>query len=295
MRLPLATLEVFDAIARAGSLRGAAEMLAVTPSTISHQLKTLEEQVGAALFIRTTRSVNLTEAGRTLLRDVAPAFEQINHGLTAARSAGHSARGSLRLAVPEFAYFLLLKDRLAEFQRSYPEIEVELVMTDALSDVIGDGMHAGFRLGGLVDQDMIAVPLTEPLRSVVVASPRYLETYGVPAQPQDLLDHNCLRYRFPSSGHIAPWAFEGPDGVFQVVVRGTLIADSSPVAIDMARGDLGLTFTFRDYCLQDLKQGQLVEVLTDYQAKVPAVHFYYPREYRNMVPLKLLLAHLQDR
>lgn len=293
MRLPLLTLEVFDAIVRAGTLRGAAEALGVKPATVSQQLKTLEEQVGAALFIRTTRSINLTEAGRALQRDIGPAFEQITLGLEAARSTGHSARGQLRLAMPEFAYFLLLQHSLADFQKTYPEIEVELVMTDALSDVVGEGMHGGFRLGGLVAEDMVAVALTEPLRSVVVASPEYVDTYGAPDTPQDLLSHNCIRYRFPSSGVVAPWSFNGPEGMFQVEVRGGLIANSSPVAIDMAKQGLGLSFTFRDYCLDDLERGDLVELLTDYQAQVPAVHFYFPTEYRNMMPLRLFLDHLK--
>ena len=204
MRLPLSTLEVFDAIAREGSLRGAAQVLGVKPSTVSHQLKNLEDQLGTALFIRTTRSISLTEAGRALARRTGPAFEQLGEGLYSARTAGHAARGTLKLAIPEFAYFLLVRDRLGSFQREYPEIEVELSITDALSDILDEGFHAGFRLGGLVAQDMIAKSLTAPLRAAVVASPKYLNTHGIPKEPLDLLAHNCLRYRFQSSSKIAP-------------------------------------------------------------------------------------------
>lgn len=293
MRLPLSTLEVFDAIAREGSLRGAAQVLGVKPSTVSHQLKKLEDQLGTALFIRTTRAISLTEAGRALERNTMPAFEQLSNGLESARSAGHAARGSLKLAIPELAYYLLVRKKLASFQKKFPEIEVELSLTDALSDIIGEGLHAGFRLGGLIAQDMIAIPLTAPLKTVTVASPEYLKQYGTPSTPQDLLSHNCLSYRFPSSGQIAPWTFSGPEGEYQVDVRGRLVSNSSPVTIEMATQGLGLAYTFRDYCTEPLATLELVEVLKDHQATLPSIHIYFPREYRAMVPLRLFIKHLE--
>lgn len=294
MRLPLSTLEVFDAIAREGSLRGAAQALGIKPSTVSHQLKNLEEQLGTALFIRTTRSISLTESGRALVRSTGPAFEQLGEGLYSAQTAGHAAQGALRLAIPEFAYFLLVRDKLVAFQKNYPEIEVEMSMTDALSDILSEGFHAGFRLGGLVAQDMVAISLTGRLSSTVVASPEYLKTHGAPKDPTELLSHNCLRYRFQGSGQIAPWIFSGTDGSYPVEVRGNLIANSSPATIDLALQGLGLTFTFRDYCTEALASGELVEVLTKHQATVPGVNIYFPREYRTMTPLRLFIEHLKD-
>jgi len=295
MRLPLSTLEVFDAIAREGNLRGAAQALGVKPSTVSHQLKNLENQLGTALFIRTTRSISLTEAGRALARNTAPAFNQLVEGLYSARTAGHAARGELKLAVPEFAYFLLVRDKLAAFQKEYPEIEIELSITDALSDILEDGFHAGFRLGGLVAQDMVAINLSAPLRAAVIASPTYLNMHGVPKVPLDLLAHNCLRYRFLTSGQIAPWTFSGPDGSYPVKVRGNLIANSLPVTIELALEGLGLAFGFKDYCLEALATEKLIEVLSDHQASIPGVNIYFPKEYRSMTPLRLFINHLQAK
>lgn len=292
MRLPLSTLEIFDAIAREGSLRGAAQVLGITPSTVSHQLKALEQQLGTALFIRTTRSIAMTDAGRALALHTSPAFDQLTEGLSSARTAGHAERGALKLAIPDFAYFLLVKDKLAAFQQSYPEIEVELSITDALSDILEDGFHAGFRLGGLVAQDMIAKRLTDPLRAAVVASPEYLKTHGVPREPMDLLKHNCLRYRFASSGQIAPWTFQGPDGVYPVDVRGTLVANTLPATLDLAQKGLGLVFGFRDYSVEALDRGDLVEVLADHQAPLPGINIYFPRAYATMIPLRLFIQHL---
>jgi DNA-binding transcriptional LysR family regulator len=293
MRLPLSTLEIFDAIAREGSLRSAARALGVKPSTVSHQLKNLEEQLGTALFIRTTRSISMTEAGRALARRTGPAFEQLGEGLYSARTAGHAARGALKLAIPEFAYFLLVRDKLAAFQTEYPEIEVELSITDALSDILDEGFHAGFRLGGLVAQDMVAKRLTAPLKAAVVASPEYLNTHGIPTEPPNLLAHNCLRYRFHSSGLIAPWTFAGKEGAYPVKVRGNLIANSLPVTLELAQQGQGLAFGFRDYCLDALADGDLVEVLADHQAPIPGINIYFPQEYRAMTPLRLFIKHLQ--
>ncbi len=196
MRLPLSTLEVFNAIAQHGSLSAAAHKLGIKRSTVSHQLKNLEDSIGTALFIRTTRSVNLTEAGRALVRESGPAFEQLANGLESAQTVGHAVRGTLKLAIPEIAYHLLVREILVPFQALYPEIEVELLLTDALSDVLGEGLHAGFRIGELIAQDMVAINLTGPLSVAVVASPEYLKVHGTPKDPAELLKHNCLRYRF---------------------------------------------------------------------------------------------------
>ena len=204
MRLPLPSLEVFAAIARHGSLRAAGEALGVKSSTVSHQLKALETQLGTALFIRTTRSVSLTEAGRALLRGAGPAFEQLAEAYESARNTGHAARGALKLAMPDFVYHLFVSPILPGFCAAYPEIELELSLTDALSDILGEELHAGFRLGDRIAQDMVAVRLTQPLPLAVTASPGYFAAHGTPQQPRDLLDHSCIQYRFQSSGRIAP-------------------------------------------------------------------------------------------
>ncbi len=293
MRLPLSTLEVFNAIAREGSMSAAAQALGIKRSTVSHQLKNLEDQLGTALFVRTTRAINLTEAGRALMRASGPAFEQLADGLETARSAGHSARGELKLAAPEFAYQLLLRGKLISFQEKYPEISLELSLTDALSDILHEGLHAGFRLGGLVAQNMIAKPLTPALNSAVVASPAYLERHGAPEHPKDLLNHNCLGYRFQSSGQLAPWAFTGPDGDYAVSAPGSLVANSLPVTIEMARQGLGIAYTFCEICEDSLGRGDLVEILTEHRAAMPGINIYFPQEYRSFIPLRLLIEHLQ--
>ncbi len=295
MRLPLTTLEVFTAIANHGSLKNAARALGLKPSTVSHQLKNLEERIGAALFVRTTRTINLTEAGRALLRGTSPAFEQIAEAVESARTTGHAARGSLKLALPEYAYDLVVAAMLPSFRNAYPEIQIELSLTDAFEDILDTGLHAGIRLGDLIAQDMIAIRLTDPLQLAVAGSPAYLEKAGTPVAPEDLLAHECIRYRFHSSGEFAPWKVDGPAGQSDVAVTGSLVVNSLSVAVDAARRGEGLIYLLQDYIAKDVVDGHLVPVLQEFMPHVPGFFLYFPRAYREMVPLRLFVDHIRQR
>ena len=129
MRLPLTTLEIFNAIAETGSLRAAGEHLGLQPSTVSHQLKTLENQLGVSLFSRTTRSVKLTEAGRALFRGANPALQQLEESVQAARDVGRSKRGVLRITMPGFAFDMTLSKKVSSFRNLYPDVELEINIT----------------------------------------------------------------------------------------------------------------------------------------------------------------------
>ena len=292
MRLPLATLEVFDAVAREGSFKGAAARLGVQPSTVSHQLKKLEEQLGTPLIIRTTRSLNLTEAGRTLLRGAGSAFEQLGDAVESARSEGLVPRGTLRLAMPEFVYKLLVGQAIGSFREAYPEIELDMSFTEALSDILREEMHAGFRLGDRIAQDMVAIRLTRPLPLAVMASPNYFERFGTPSHPSELLDHKCIRYRFQTSRRISEWRFTEKGREYNVDVNGPLIVNALPTSLDLACQGQGLIYTFRDYCSEELDAGKIVSVLDEFLGETPGIYVYFPREYRAMAPLRLFIDHL---
>ena len=295
MRLPLATLEVFDAIAREGSFKGAAARLGLQPSTVSHQLKSLEDQLGTPLIIRTTRSLNLTEAGRTLLRGAGPAFEQLGDAVDRARSEGRVPSGTLRLAMPEFVYKLIVGPAIGSFRQAYPEIELEMSFTEAFTDILGEEMHAGFRQGDRIAQDMVAIRLTSALPLAIVGSPDYFKRHGTPLHPSDLLDHDCIRYRFQTSRRIAPWTFAQDGKDFSVDVKGRLVVNSLSTTLDLACQGQGLVYTYKDYCTAELASGDLVSVLQDFLEPTPGVYVYFPREYRTMLPLRLFIDHLTKR
>src|SRR5215468_10373536 len=167
-------VEAFLSVARHRNFRRAAAELGVTPSAISQAIRALEARVGAALFIRTTRSVGLTEAGERFLARAKPAFEELVAASEAARGLGQRPSGLLRLAVPRAVVPLLLEPVIASFCQAYPEIELEIVASDELVDLAAGGFDAGIRLGQFIAPDMVAVRLTQPFPLAVVGSPDYL-------------------------------------------------------------------------------------------------------------------------
>lgn len=292
MRLPLSTLEVFDAIAREGSLRAAATRLGLQPSTVSHQLKALEGQLGVTLFARTTRSIALTEAGQALFRGSNPAFDQIEAALQAARDTGRSRRGSLRLTMPGFAYDMVVADKLKSFREAHPDVELEISINETFVDLFEDRFHAGIRLGDRVDPDMIAVRVSPPLGIAVLASRSYLDRHGEPATPQELAAHECIRYRFGRSRRYAPWDFIGPNGRYSVEVSGNLVVNTLPSLYSAVRQGLGLGYSFADYRPPGT-QSDIVPLLQEFTEPIAGTYLYYPREYRSVELLRLFIDHVR--
>src|SRR6266536_1527633 len=200
-------VEAFLSVAQHRSFRRAAADLGVTPSAISQAVRTLEARVGAALFIRTTRSVGLTEAGARFLSRAKPAFEELIAASEVARDLGQRPTGLLRLTVPRAVVPILLQPLIASFCQAYPEVEVEIAASEELVDLAAGGFDAGVRLGQFIAADMVAVRLTKPFRFIIVGSPGYLRRCKRPERIDDLRQHACLRIR-RSNGSIAPWSFD---------------------------------------------------------------------------------------
>lgn len=276
-RLPFSGLEVFLAVAEHGSLRRAAAALDVQPPAVSYGLKTLERQIGAALFVRTTRSVQLTDAGRSLLARARPAVAELHDALEDARSAGGTTKGTVRISLPSVAHDLTIGRRLAAFQARFPEIVLELSFDEAFVDIVAGSLHAGVRLGDHISSDMIAVRLTPPFREAVFASPSYLEARGRPLRPADLLRHNCIRYRYIASGRMAEWQFLAEQGTTTVDVGGNLVVNSTNALLDAARNGLGLGWLFRPSIEDDLRAGRLETVLDLYAIERPGYFLYFPK------------------
>ena len=180
------------------------------------------------------------------------------------------------------------------FRAAYPEIELEFSFSDAFSNILGDELHAGFRLGDRIAQDMVAIRLTQPLKLGVFVSPKYLCEFGSPAHPSDLLDHECIRYRFQTSGNIADWTFVDGETEYNVDVEGYLTVNTLPAMVDLALRGQGLIMTFRAYCQSSPESGSLTSVLEEHIGETQGLHIYFPREYRSMVPLRLFIEHLRS-
>src|ERR1700744_3087929 len=199
-------VEAFLGVAQHRSFRRAAAELGVTPSAVSQAIRALEARVGAALFMRTTRSVGLSEAGERFLSRAKPAFEELVAASEVARDLGQRPAGLLRLTVPRAVVPILLEPLIASFCQAFPEVEVEIAANKDLVDLAADGFDAGIRLGQFIAADMIAVRLTPSFPMAVVGSPDYLRRRQRPERIDDLRHHACLRVR-RSNGAIASWSF----------------------------------------------------------------------------------------
>jgi DNA-binding transcriptional LysR family regulator len=287
-------VEVFLSVAQHRSFRQAAAELGVTPSAISQAVRALEARVGAALFIRTTRSVGLTEAGERFLAHAKPAFEALIAASDAARDLGQRPAGLLRLTAPRAVVPILLEPLIASFCRAYPEVEVEIDARAELVDLATEGFDAGIRLGQFIAADMIAVRLTPPFPLAVVGSPEYLHERKKPERLDDLRAHACLRMR-RSNESIAPWSFVDGNKAIEVIVSGPLIANDYPTLFGAAMEGMGLAQMPQPIAAGSLATGKLVRLLEAFAPTVPGVFLYYPSRHQMMPKLRAFIDHVKDR
>ncbi|KRQ00742.1 LysR family transcriptional regulator [Bradyrhizobium manausense] len=287
-------VEAFLSVAQHRNFRRAAAELGVTPSAISQAVRTLEARVGAALFIRTTRSVGLTEAGAQFLSRAKPAFEELLAASNVARDLGQRPSGLLRLTVPRAVVPILLEPLIASFCAAYPEVEVEISAGEELVDLAAKGFDAGVRMGQFVAADMIAVRLTRPFPFVVVGSPDYLRRHKRPERIDDLRQHACLRIR-RSNGSIAPWSFVDGNKTIEAIVSGPLIAHDFPTMLGAAVQGMGLAQVPAPIAANLVKTGKLVQVLKSFAPTTPGVFLYYPSRHQMMPKLRAFIDHVKGR
>lgn len=287
-------VEAFLSVAQHRSFRRAAAELGVTPSAISQAVRALEARVGASLFIRTTRSVGLTEAGERFFARARPAFEELVAASGAARELGQRPAGLLRLTVPRSVVPILLEPLIASFCQAYPEIEIELAASEELVDLAAGGFDAGIRMGQFITPDMIAVRLTKPLPLIVVGSPAYLARAGRPEHPDDLRGHACLRLR-RSNGALASWSLADNGRSLEIAVSGPFIAYDFPTMLGAAIEGVGLAQVPAPLATGAIAAGRLVRVLEQFSQMTPGVFLYYPGHRQIMPKLRAFIDHVKSR
>ncbi len=287
-------VEAFLAVARRSSFRRAAADLGVTPSAVSQAVRALEARVGAALFIRTTRSVGLTEAGQRFLDRAGPAFEELAAAGEAARELGQRPAGTLRLTVPRAVVPFILEPVIASFCEAYPEIELEIAASAELVDLAKGGFDAGIRMGQFIDPDMVAVRLTPPFPLVVAGAPAYFARRGRPDRPDDLRGHACLRMR-RSNGAIAPWQFVEGNRSIEATVSGPLVAHDYPTLVGAALRGVGLVQAPRPLAGAAIREGRLEPVLDAFAPIVPGVFLYHPGKRQILPKLRAFIDHVKAK
>jgi len=274
-RQTLIELEAVLAISARGSFRAAALELGLSTTALSNLIGRLERHLGVRLFNRTTRSVSLTDAGRTFVEQVAPALREIQEAMAAVRSQQDTPTGTLRINAFATGAREILAPLVLAFLRRYPQVHVDLVTEGRIVDIVAEGFDLGIRTTDLVPSDMIAVPLGPPRSFAVVASSSYFKEHGKPLTPPDLLSHQCIRIRLPN-GAPYRWHFEKDGGPLQIDVEGPITLDEASLARIAVLDGIGIGFFMESDVRDDITAGRLTRVLEDWTPPTTPLSLYYP-------------------
>jgi DNA-binding transcriptional LysR family regulator len=280
-------------VAKERSFTRAAAKLGVSQSALSQTVQAVEERMGLRLLTRTTRSVSPTEAGERLLRTVGPHFDQIEAELAALSELRAKPAGTIRITAGEHPAITILEPALAKILPDYPDIRVEITVDYGLTDIVAERYDAGVRLGGQIAKDMIAVRIGPDMRMAVVGSPAYFAARKPPETPQELIAHNCISMRLPTSGGLFPWDLEKGGNELNVRVDGQLVFNSTALRLSAALAGLGLAYLPEDQAEVHIAQGRLIRVLSDWCQPFAGYHLYYPSRRQPSPAFNLLVNALR--
>ncbi len=294
-------MAVFLAVAEAKNFRVAGERLGVSASAVSQALRKLEGRLGVPLVHRTTRSVRLSEAGERLYGAVRPALEEVESAVATVGELADTVRGTLRLLVGPEVDPLYAGPLLSSFLTAYPDVKLDVVVSDALADIVALGFDAGIQLGEVIDRDMIAVPVTGEIRMTVVGAPSYFARRGVPGHPRDLVEHECLSWHRTAEAPPYRWEFteprtdRSPQGGREIVVAvpGRVLSTDSTINISLARDGLGLTIVYEDQVRDEVARGELVPVLEKFCEPFSGYYLFYPQRRHASSALRAFIEHLR--
>src|SRR3954447_7060991 len=275
-RTDLNDITAFLAIAREGSFTRAAARLGISPSALSQTIRNLEARMGLRLLTRTTRSIAPTAAGERLIQAVGPRLEEVEAELAALTALRDKPAGTVRISASEHAADLILWPAVQKLMPQYPDITVEIIIDNGLTDIVAERLDAGVRLGEQVAKDMVAVRIGPDLRMAVVGAPDYFAGRKRPRTPQDLTEHSCINLRLPTAGGLYAWEFEKGDRELRVRVEGQLVFNTATLAVKAALAGAGLAFVPEDRVREHVSEGRLIRVLADWCPPFAGFHLYYP-------------------
>jgi DNA-binding transcriptional LysR family regulator len=288
-------LAAFEVVAREGNFTRAASTLGMSQSALSHAMRGLEDRLKVRLLARTTRSVSTTEAGEILLRALRPALEDIASGLAQVGALGATVAGPLRITATKNAITAIILPALPGFLAAHPNVRVELIVDDNLTDIVANRFDAGIRFGNIVEKDMIAVRIGPDRRRAVVGSPRYFAGNPPPKTPHDLARHDCINYRLVKTGGLYSWEFEDSGRPLDVRVQGSLIFNDTDLMRASAIADMGIAYLYDDDAEADIEGGRLVRVLKEWCPLLPGYYLYHPSRRQSPPALTALISALRAR
>ncbi|MFS2154402.1 LysR family transcriptional regulator [Rhizobium sp. Rhizsp42] len=282
-REDIADLMAFAIIAEERSFSRAAVRLGLSSSALSHAIRLLEQRLETKLLNRTTRSVAPTAAGQRLLDRLSPALGEIAEGVEALAEERDRPSGVVRINTHRSAALLHVLPKLPILRKIYPDVHLELGVDDAMVDIVADGFDAGIRHGEQLARDMVAVRISPEYHTAVVAAPDYLTGRPEVRSPADLLQHDCLAWRYRTSGALLKWEFMQDHRKVSVDVEPVFTTDDMEVLIEATTTGAGLAYLLKEQVATHLASGQLVEVLPGFSVPHEPCYLYYPSR-RQMRP-----------
>ncbi|WP_441257668.1 LysR family transcriptional regulator [Vibrio sp. Vf1514] len=294
----ISSLTWFAHIARHRSFTKAASEMGVTRAALSQHLKALEQQLQVRLLNRTTRNMSLTDEGQRLLDILHPSLTNIEQVVSELNESHIEPSGLIRISSSRTAARLLIEPHLGEFLARYPKIRLELMMDDGFTNIVAEGLDAGIRLGVSLDEHMVAVPITPPLTTAIVGSPAYFKQHGIPQRPKDLEAHNCLAYRFTSSGTLDHWSLTAPDSDQHTVVfepKGNAVFNDDYSMLQAAIQGVGLVKHIDLWVHEAIQDGRLTRVLTPWCKPFPGFYLYIPSREHMPKKIRVLMDFLIEK
>jgi len=286
-------LTAFLTVAERRSFVRAAGQLGMAPSTLSQTIAALEERLGVRLLNRTTRSVAPTAAGEELLAQLRPALQAFDSAQRVVDRFRDRTMGSLRLVMSRAAGLQVVAPLLVGFSATYPDIRLELIVDDGITDIVREGFDAGIRIGHLVERDMDSQPLSDALPMRLVATPALLARRRAPKTPKDLRQLPCIRTCHPVSGTPFRWLFARGGQRLELMPDGPLTVNDNQLALLAALDGAGIAYQLERDVAPHLESGRLVSLLEGWTVALPPFHLFYPRNRHQPGPLQALLDYAQ--
>lgn len=283
--IQLGSIELFCLAAEAGSFSAAALEAGVTPAAVSRSISRLEERLAVRLFVRTTRSIRLTEAGRAYFEQCRQALAQLIEAEREAMGKQSQAAGTLRLSLPTTYGHHRILPLLPLFRARHPDVKVDIHLSNRNIDFVSEGYDMAIRVRALPDSGLIARHL-EDAALVVVVTKSYLAAKGTPVSLDDLALHDCIQFELPSSGRRIPWLFQDKDKELEILAQGGYCLSEDVLGgVTLAKNGAGLFQTYKFVVEKELQSGELVQVLTPYQGRSRPFTLLYP--HNRHIPLRL--------
>ncbi len=279
------------AVVETTSFKKAAEKLEVSTAAVSRRVSSLEYSLGVKLLNRTTRQLDLTDAGKQFYDDLQDVFSTLDEAEERLQQGHKTVKGDLRIAAPLSFGTMKVAPALPDFMKKYPELKIQLQLEDRLTDIVSEGIDIAIRIGIPADSTLIATPIASVPRSFC-ASPEYLNQFGEPKIPQDLTKHNCMHY-----SHISlkdEWNYQQGEKTYKLDVAGTLSTNNGEVLRDAAIAGIGITLLPTFIVANALESGKLKNLLADHCPK--PLGLYAVRASRNFTParMRLFIGYLKE-